>query len=109
MTAKKHDTCCTSCGAQGVGVIETRFVIVNSANKYDSLRLCHGMPVKSYIRRRRHCLSCNYRFSTAEISQEDIEATCLELKNLRGQVAKQKIALQLLLDLSALDQQPPAA
>ena len=109
MTAKKHDICCISCGAQGVRVSETRRMNVNRTNENQPSLLCYGMPVKSYIRRRRHCLSCDHRFSTIEISQEDIEATCLELKNLRGQVAKQKIALQLLLDLSALDQQPPAA
>jgi transcriptional regulator NrdR family protein len=71
---------------------------VNLTNENHSSMLCYGMPVKSYIRRRRHCLSCDHRFSTVEISQEDIEATCLELKNLRDQVAKQKSAMQLLLD-----------
>ena len=103
MTAKKHDRCCTSCGAQGVRVSETRLMNVNLTNKNRSSLLCYGMPVKSYIRRRRYCPSCDHRFSTVEISQEDIEATCLELENLRDQVAKQKSAIQVLLDYKRPD------
>ena len=98
MTSKKHDRCCTSCGAQGVRVSETRLMNVNLTNENQPSLLCYGMPVKSYVRRRRHCLSCDHRYSTVEISQEDIEATSLELKNLRDHVAKQKSAMLLLLD-----------
>ena len=98
MPAKRYDRCCTSCGAQGVGVIETRFVDVKPGNGQDSRRLCYGLPVKSYIRRRRHCPSCGHRFGTVEISLEDIEATCLELENLRAQLAKYKSVMELLLD-----------
>ena len=101
MPTKRYDRCCcTSCGAEGVGVIETRFVNVDPGNGYDSRRLCHGIPVKSYIRRRRQCLSCGHRFGTVEISLEDLEATSLELANLRDKVAKYKGAMELLLDCS---------
>ena len=98
MTTKRYDRCCTSCGAEGVGVIETRFVNVKIANRNDSRLLCYGMPVESYIRRRRRCPSCDHRFGTVEISLEDLEATCRELENLRGQVAKYKSAMELLID-----------
>ena len=98
MPTKRYDRCCTSCGAEGVGVIETRFVDVKPGNGQDSRRLCYGLPVKSYIRRRRQCASCGHRFGTVEVSLEDIEATSLELENLRDQVAKYKSAMELLLD-----------
>ena len=98
MATKKYDRCCTSCGAQEVGIVESRFVDVVLAKHKDSRLLCYGIPVKSYTRRRRRCHSCGHGFATVEISQEDLEATCLELENLRDQLAKHKSAMQLLLD-----------
>ena len=44
------------------------------------------------------CNACGHRFTTIEISQEDIEAVALEVKRLRLQVENHETAMRLVLD-----------
>ena len=43
------------------------------------------------------CNICGHRFTTIEISQEDIEAVALEVERLREQVNQYKSAMRLML------------
>ena len=43
------------------------------------------------------CNACGHRFTTIEISQEDIDAVALEVERLREQVVQHKSAMQPML------------
>ena len=66
---------------------------VNNSKVLDS-RPCYKTNL-TYIRRRRECLSCEFRFSTYEILAED-------LSFLRGTIRKLRSNIESIIDLTNL-------
>lgn len=61
-------------------------------------QFAHCLPLKDYTRRRRVCNDCGHRFTTVEVSQEDIDAVALEVEHLREQVKRHENAMQIFLE-----------
>lgn len=61
-------------------------------------QFAHCLPLNGYTRRRRVCNECGHRFTTVEVSQEDIDAIALEVEHLREQVKRHENAMQILLE-----------
>ena len=99
MPRKTYDRRCPACRSQNIKVNESRFMALDDTDNNDPRRqFAHCLPLKDYTRRRRVCNACGHRFTTIEISQEDITAVALEVKRLREQVEQHKSAMQLMLN-----------
>ena len=98
MPRKTYDRRCPSCDSQNIKVNESRFMAIDETDNNDPRRMfAHCLPLTDYTRRRRMCNACGHRFTTIEISQEDIDAVALEVERLREQVVQHKSAMQIML------------
>ena len=99
MPRKTYDRRCPDCGSQNVKVNESRFMAIDETDNNDPRRqFAHCLPLKDYTRRRRVCNDCGHRFTTVEVSQEDIDAVALEVEHLREQVKRHENAMQIFLE-----------
>jgi hypothetical protein len=98
MPRKTYDRRCPDCGSQSIKINESRFMAIDKTDNNDPRRqFAHCLPLRDYTRRRRVCNKCGHRFTTVEISQEDIDAVALEVKSLRQQVKQHETAMRLVL------------
>ena len=98
MPRKTYERRCPKCDSRDVKVNESRFMTIDEISNNDPRRMfAHCLPLTDYTRRRRMCNICGHRFTTIEISQEDIEAVALEVERLREQVNQYKSAMRLML------------
>ena len=71
---------------------------IDETDNNDPRRMfAHCLPLTDYTRRRRVCNACGHRFTTIEISQEDIDGIALAVQCLRKEIEQHKSAMQLML------------